>query len=1045
MIFTKRNYKEYIMSKTNSITECLSQLIELTKKNLNILNTINDSFYTKKEHLTTNIDGVNYVIPSFLSLENKIDTLQANLDNILNAPLTGEAYTYLDGATQKIELSGFQTSPNKIDLSAITTFNKKDNSIFKDFLSPVPYIRLDLTSIANNIKTVNVKKYTFKEDLGNILKDRIKSSTVSYSDLIKYLDIYTDYSVYDTVYRLPLRNTIKNGTYTIQSIKNNYTDSNFDEYYELVLDKLTYFVNNDTIEKDMQVGDQLVTSNDKCLLEITDLNTANNTIKVRIKYGSYCNLTDINSGNSDLYTLKYYKELDYNKNKYIEVPLEEDRFICLFVSAINDTTNTQSPFGTGLFIDTNSLTCQIDGQLVNFKDYYDNYVNNIGDSLYSITKILSSDTSLEKLSKTEFESLISKPDPINAELITVTQINKHLDDSDTIKNIKQLYNQKSQYKQELTECNNNIYNIQQQLINVSYDESNSIRTTYQQQLDNFNTQRTQLESNILSISNNIANYSNSADTPIENAKYRIRGFIKLDDTNKPIKIIVEYRYKNRNKFIGNAETIGEYIFSDWNIMDSIYRKRVPTYNNSFEYKWEDLNESVNDVSFNQIDIPITQGESVDIRYRVVYSCGYPLVETMSAWSDIYNIEFPTELVKDIDVLDIIEENNNDINKSTITSVLENNGYTAHKNDLLQDQDNIYYHQPEHISSGFYTDEKRVISLKDKLEEVVNSIYELQSDVFGATSNNLVVTVSDNNNRSISLKPNMVNTFVTTNYNDNDNKIRFVNNGEEYAYEQLTLTFNNIGNYNMKIHTMFPGDNNSNLAKSNNIFKIDSYTCNNSGVVASDAGIFIQTDNPITTKNSTGKTTSINYALQRYNQWIYFKTIDDDYGIALYNKNYTTLDNTRLDLPEYTLLSTASNITALLTEEPKGIGQLPSNVKSYSSLYPYLGNISELLIDNNSTYITIQPGESVSIPLSWYYWITDTGVASENNISRVLNTSKLIEFDIRTSLFRDPTTYKLVVKSYRDNNLGTNRTAGNNITRTYQIQTPNILNKVKVLR
>ena len=1032
------------MATTNSITECLSQLVELTKKNLNILNTINDSFYTKKEHLTTNIDGVNYVIPSFLSLENKIDTLQANLDNILNAPLTGEAYTYLDGTTQKIELSGFQTSPNKIDLNSVTSFNKKDNSIFKDFLSPVPYIRLNLQNIANNIKTVNVKKYVFSESLGSELASRI-SSTVNYSDLIKYLDNYSDYTVYDTIYRLPLRNTVNNGTYIIKNINKNYTDSNFDEYYELVLDKLTYFINNDTIEKDIQVGDQLVTSNDKCLLEITDINTSNNTIKVRVKYGSYCNLTDETSGNSDLYTLKYYKELDYDKNKYVEVPLEEDHYIAIFVSAINDTTNTQSPFGTGLFIDTDSLMCDIDGTNVSFRDYYNNYVNNIGDALYSITKILSSNTSLEKLSKTEFEELISKPEPINADLLTVTQINKHLDDSDTIKNIKQLYNQKSQYKQELTECNNNIYNIQQQLINVSYDESNSIRSTYQQQLDNLNTQRSQLESTILSISNNIANYSNSTDTPIENAKYRIRGFIKLDDTHKPIKIIVEYRYKNRNKFIGNAETIGDYIFSDWNIMDSIYRKRVPTYNNGYFYNWEDLNENINDVSFNQIDIPITQGESVDIRYRVIYSYGYPLVETMSAWSDIYNIEFPTELVKDIDILDIIEENNNDINKSTIISVLENNGYAAHKNDLLQDQDNIYYHQPEHISSGFYTDEKRVISLKDKLEEVVNSIYELQSDVFGATSNNLVVTVSDNNNRSISLKPNMLNTFVTTNYNDNDNKIRFINNGNEYAYEQLVLTFNNIGNYNMKIHTMFPGDNNSNLAKSNSIFKIDSYTCKTTtGEFLSDAGVFIQTDNPITIKNSKGNTDNVHYALQRYNQWLYFKTIDDDYGIKLYNDSYTNLDNTKIDLPEYVLLNTNQNITSLLETEPSKL--ISETTKKYSSLYPYLGNISELLIDNDSTYITIQPGESISIPLSWYYWLESTNAtASENNITRIIETSNLIEFDIRTSLFRDPVTYKLVVKSYRDNNLGTNRTTGNNITRTYQVQTPNILNKVKVLR
>ena len=81
----------------NSFTECLKQITSLTKKNLQILRMLNDAFYTKKNHLVSIVDGEQYVIPSFLSLESKIDNLEANLQNILDAPKTGEAFTYYDG------------------------------------------------------------------------------------------------------------------------------------------------------------------------------------------------------------------------------------------------------------------------------------------------------------------------------------------------------------------------------------------------------------------------------------------------------------------------------------------------------------------------------------------------------------------------------------------------------------------------------------------------------------------------------------------------------------------------------------------------------------------------------------------------------------------------------------------------------------------------------------------------------------------------------------------------------------------------------------
>ena len=62
----------------SSVTEYLSQLQTLTKKNLEILQAINEAFFTKQNHLQVAVGDSNYVIPSFISLENKINILEEN-------------------------------------------------------------------------------------------------------------------------------------------------------------------------------------------------------------------------------------------------------------------------------------------------------------------------------------------------------------------------------------------------------------------------------------------------------------------------------------------------------------------------------------------------------------------------------------------------------------------------------------------------------------------------------------------------------------------------------------------------------------------------------------------------------------------------------------------------------------------------------------------------------------------------------------------------------------------------------------------------------
>ena len=1009
-----------------TINECLESIQHLTEENLQILSTINKAFSTKSEHLVVNIDDVQYVIPSFLSLENKINTLQQNLENIVNAPSTGEAFTYFDGTTQRIELSGYGNSPNTTLPSTTSFFGVEQNDIFKDFLNPQPYTRLAVPTIPNNIKNLCVKKVSLKNQ---DLIDRVKEITgftdstvvdgnyvagdtvkeLSYPDLFKVLYLYeedTDYTDYDTIRRIPLRGQNASGSYTVKTVVRNWHDEDFSEYYEVTLNQpLTYFINEGTIERDMQVGDRLVTYNDKVIMEIIDLVPVTNTLTVKILYGGYVDIVSYEES-AQYGSLKFYSSIDFENTKYINVPLEEDRYICLFVAAVNDTTNTRSNWGRGLFYDTYALT---DPDGVTFNEYYKN-VNNIGDTLYNITKLLNS--ALYNITVNGMERICSTKPVIDSADLTVTQINKHLNDSETVQNIRNLYAQKNKYKTELDTVQISINNINNILSDLNFNNSDNNRAIYESQLQDLNTRKSELTASILSVTNEISTNVNNSDVPIENAKYHIRGFLNFPTTIDPvdgvtydvIRMDVEYRYRNRNSVTGNAEVIGENdIFSDWNKMRSEYRGKDfvrvdPTDPDSpvkypYEFVYEGSNTDMNMISFNQVDIPITQGEVVDIRYRYEYSLGFPFVKIYSDWSDVYTQTFPDEYMKDVALLTIVEENNDDIKKNAMNTMLVQKGLIAHEEDKIVDQNITYFHKPEHIASGFYTDERRIIPLYDMLQSMYSDMESMKSDIYGGLSDSLVVTLYDDTT-TMRLQRDKDNEFTTTSYTRNTrrktlNEMCEIPEGSAWAdvnvaYSQLMLNLYNDGEYNMKIYTMFPGANDQELlATSPSRFTNTDYTYD-----SDDLGVWIQTGDRTPELDKRHR--------QTYNQVLYFRVKDNMTNEALYSSNpqYTgnpdrTLRNNASILPLCTYSDFSNDDTVVL-----------------STMFPYVGDKNTLCAENGSNFIILQPGDSIDIPLAFYYFINPT--------PEISSVSQKMEFDIRTSLFNDPDTYKFTVTAnYND--------------------------------
>ena len=975
-----------------TVTDYLIKIQDLTKQNLDILKTLNESFFTNKSHINTNIAGVNYSIPSFLSLENKVNALRDDFENLVNAPKTGEAHFTFDGSSRVIELRGYTNTPAAINLPEVNEFDMESNNIFKDFLNPVPYINFSLSDVPNDIVTVDIKKVIPKntellEKLIDIIGEKT-SISYSWADLYKILSMYNkdngDYVEYDTIQRLPVRKTIGTATYVVESIVRDEIDENLDEYITLKLrsdidgytKNLTYKIFDDTIDKYLSVGDQLVTYDDSAKMEIVEIQSNTNTLKVKVLNGEYLNLLptdDVIDGTNEVFDnskLKFFSTIESDNDKYIHVPLEEDQYVFVAIAPLNDRMNIRAPWGDGLIINTSKLLRGDE----KFSDYYDQNVRNIGDILSDMTSMMS--VPLSNYTEDEFNEITGYKPVIDTNNIAVVQINSHLNDTDNVKNIRSLYAQKNVIKTQLDEILSKISNINTKLNQMSFDDTTGLRSTYSNQLVEYNQTRNELNTSLNKIINEIAVNANNSDIPIENAKYRIRGFYDVPSGMNIKGIKVQYRYKNLNNTSGKAVTIGDrFLFSDWNDMEGFLNPKIVVFEKGqYKFKQQDSTDGLNVPSYNQIDIPISQGETVDIRLKLVYEYGYPFVEVTSDWSDIVNITFPVEYLKDVQILDIISENNNDIETNRFENIISDKGITSHVDDKIIDQDITYYHNPSHIASGFYTTERRIIPLKDKLEELTNIVTQLQDEITGNASTALNVTISIGDTTSKEILPLQNNFIYPRSYNEiigyGDNHVAgYSVDKKGIVTTILNINIKNTSSHTLKLYPLFPGPSDTLINKlTSTAYSKDLYCTD------TNKGVYMKL------QNKDGMSGENGGVLQTANQFLTFCIKSRYSGEEYYNDG----GNVTTGLPEL---------------KNKG-----------SVLYPYIAEKTSLCLDggfNKVTYKLINPGESVIIPMEAQYNLSDEGSTG------TAESSNTISFDVRTSLYQEPTNYKFTVVFKKD--------------------------------
>ena len=876
--------KEYYVQLTKlynnavSMVEAMNQSLSSTSTNVNVTVTVDN----EQKTLT---------IPSLFYLESKIENLENNFNNLFNLPESGEAWFNSRDSMKKIELVKSSTAPITPEFSTINVHGSiTDNNFFKDLVSPKTFLKLNINNLPDNIEKIYMKKIVFSNY--NIFSQISNLKLTSYSEYVSALYNYTkgvDYDEYESELDLPIKSEAYISSFKIDDI---ISDDNGGNYVLRIKDTLQYHAQeDDSTLFTLAAGDSLCLPNETVIYKVTNVDLKEMTIAISETIG-HVNLQTYEENSS--MDLQYYVS-NYNKYHYVNIPLEENQYICIFISLVYN--NTRSLYSTPYLIDLTSIKMydsygnpilDSTGNHMNYMEYYNTYCTNIGDILIGISESIypqisnfTNSTIVSLQENTTIKSLVNDSFMEDG-ILQVVPINKHLIDDATSEDIINLHTQKNELNTQLSSLQDNINNVYSTLINTDFSQEVQIsQEALKSKLNKYYSQKVIIQKQLNSTIENLNTISHDLQIAREDTKYRVRGITKVDTlenwlhTNESEKVDIiglecEYKYKSPTKETTSVTNINSNLFTDWIKLDNIERGRELKFNSTlsgFTIDFTDYSSTVNIIKWNQIDIPIVQGEDVVLRCRYKYNIGQPFINLYTPWSEEMTVVFPNEYSDNIQISTILTENDNDLISSRFNQTLINDGYQEHVNNSLTSNNVVYYHMPENIYSGFNTSDNNLISLKDKLTTMSNDIENTKS-LLDAEFNRKYEVYITYDDKSVKL------------FNNSINKINIYNDDhitDSFVKQYMNIVIKNAGSNNLKLYSIFPGNIDIPLILSDNEF-YEQY-------IGHYERVPLYIDNIL--------------SYQTLGQWIYFRQDNPYTGKKIY------FDNESQDLQDYKALTVSA--------------------------------------------------------------------------------------------------------------------------------------------
>lgn len=770
----------------NSLTTLLNDLLQVQNDAYSLTVKVSDIVTSKAETVTVELrDSTGTIkkvqVPSFGALMNRIGKLEGDIKSLGAVGDASSSLQLSDGTFRKVLVSRLKKEADDVRaMAAPTTFATRENWFFESFLNPLLYVSFDLTGqVKSNTERVEVRRYILNLDSDAkvaAFNDRLKNaSDVTFEEFTELLSEYSiTYFLDEDVLDLPPRTVRYNGTFSVTDLTDATLTETVDgvEYQKRVLNaRLDVLEYNDRESRflrtqGLKIGDSLVVNNEtqSTRYEIVAIDRPTRTVSLRRVEG----FDPIRVGAD---SLLYYDEDDGPIEA--DVPVGFNEYCVVFVRPVDpDSKIAAVNWSPGAGFYSNELVISdASGEETTLETYYQNQVVDFGAYLFSMAK-----------EKVPPSVLGVKPDSpaLNASDFKVVQVNEHATTGGDVEQLRKLQSDKSRLQSELASIDQSIRSKRSKLETTNYP-TKRLEDTDRTELDRMVTDRSSVSALFDSAVTEINRIVSSTGVDKVDPKYRVRGFFPIPEAKasthtrnqEVVQFVIQYRYlrkdgsANRPEQIQFKDNTGDNrrgTFSTWVEVRSPVRSRV-TDPDTGEVTWavEDV-EDGDAVNINQLDIPISKGEAVEVRVKSLSEAGWPVTPAESDWSDTVRVDFPSDLESIETVSTIVEDAQRERFKSDVRRELESLGLSRHVEGQVSQGERFFAHNAKDLNSGFFTADQVPISLFEKLTAMTDELAELRALIENAKGK-LVVKVVDDIGQTVVVEPNSTVRLVAGNYRD----------------------------------------------------------------------------------------------------------------------------------------------------------------------------------------------------------------------------------------------------------------------------------------
>lgn len=721
-----------MLQKQSSFNENLKYTLTQQNNMLGILQSLQKSMTSNDSFIDYDFDqgnGVNttFQLPSYTSLLNRLQALEKTIQELSS----GKAIIHMSDVNdvqRTLKLQNAPKAPNPItNISDPIDFEVDSNWFFENLMFPGATVTIDLTGKipddADRVKVTRIILDSRNQESINFWKSNLQNNVYDYDGLKSILSHNNiAYSEDEETIELPLVYNTKIGSFQIISDPETHAGQD-GIFYKL--DTLSY--KNIDVTTDTQfnngllnIGDQLLYND--TIFSITNVNQNTNEIQIKAIQGSAI---------PGIYTTFEYYDNPYRK-KEIKIRFGAHEFDIIYIKAINEDYNLiADTWSTPIKFDSDNLVYKANNN-IRFVDYYATNIVDWGANMIADAK--------QRTLKALYGHIPNAPTLLANDLRVVqvnTQINAAIDTADVKNTAAEIETTKSQ----INSLKSTIASQKTELANIvkksEYDSMQQQIATNIVDLQNMQVSYQTLVSNLKNIVKD-----NQALNIVP--KYHIRGFFPIPelkyrdaDNTIPEEIIgfeIAYRYicedntgTQLNTFTytgtdGQSKLTGT--FTDWSMI--IGKQKTRSYNNEtglYEWKAENVADGT-EININQIDIPITKGEKVEIKVRSISEAGYPENALRSEWSNSVVISFPDTLSTSNEIADLIKEINDDSLNIQINNIIDSVGLSSHIDDSIANTNSVkglyYKHESKNIAYEDKQDnEIHSISVQEKLDNLSN--------------------------------------------------------------------------------------------------------------------------------------------------------------------------------------------------------------------------------------------------------------------------------------------------------------------------------------